>query len=403
MMTVGIKYISYANSSGYGLAAVAYLRGLHNAGVPVWWQPSFLGSPADTTWRPEHGLPQLPLARAAAGGDSALADLPALAHGLTRKIPYDTVIMHTVPEHWPRLAEPGKRNIGYTVWETDALPRHWPPLLATADKVLVPCAMNVSIFSQGGVANVSAVPHIRRHAWNTVTADEKMSLRRTLGIPDDHFVFYTIGVWDPRKAIVDLVALFARQFSGSDKVTLLIKTSATPSSFAIDAQPGASIPALVRAIVDAAQAATNRSAASIALLAADDISGRTIDVLHSVGDCYISLTHGEGWGLGAYEAATLGKPIIITGWGGQLDYLGADYPGLIDYSMQPVSGWRPDASYQATQRWAIADGQRAGQLMRRMVARYMDQLDAATLTRERIINRFAEPIVTRQLLAAIHG
>ncbi len=154
MMTVGIKYISYANSSGYGLAAVAYLRGLHNAGVPVWWQPSFLGSPADTTWRPEHGLPQLPLARAAAGGDSALADLPALAHGLTRKIPYDTVIMHTVPEHWPRLAEPGKRNIGYTVWETDALPRHWPPLLATADKVLVPCAMNVSIFSQGGVANV---------------------------------------------------------------------------------------------------------------------------------------------------------------------------------------------------------------------------------------------------------
>jgi urease accessory protein len=45
------------------------------------------------------------------------------------------VILHTVPEHWPRFIEPGKQNIGCTVWETDALPPRWPLLLDAPDKL----------------------------------------------------------------------------------------------------------------------------------------------------------------------------------------------------------------------------------------------------------------------------
>jgi glycosyltransferase involved in cell wall biosynthesis len=402
-MTIGVKYIAYANSSGYGLSALGYVRALHNLGVPVWWQPSFLGGPADRIWRPDQGFAALPLARAAAG-DASLSDLPALAQGLCRPIEYDTVIMHTVPEHWPRIAERGKQNIGYTTWETDALPDHWPPILTLPDKLFVPSTSNGELFPRGaGGKPVHVVPHIRRHAWNTPTPDEKIALRRKLGIPGDHFVFYTIGAWDPRKALGDLVALFAREFTARDKVTLLIKTSAAPSAFAAGAQPGAPIPALVRAEVDAAFAETGVSAAPIALLAADDISGRTIDVLHAIGDCFVSVTRGEGWGLGPFDAATLAKPVIITGWGGHLDFLGADYPGLIAYTMGAVSGWLHDASYRPTQQWAIADRHDAGRLLRRMVSRYADQIPAATAARERILNAFAEPVIARRLIAAIDG
>jgi glycosyltransferase involved in cell wall biosynthesis len=402
-MTIGVKYIAYANSSGYGLSGLGYVRALHNAGVPVWWQPSFLGGPVETIWRPEHGLAALPLARAAAG-DAALSDLPALAQRLCRPIAYDTVIMHTVPEHWPRIAERGMQNIGYTTWETDALPDHWPPLLALPDKLFVPSTSNGELFRRGGTDKpVHVVPHTRRHAWNTPTPDEKLALRRKLGIPDGHFVFYTIGVWDPRKALGELVALFARQFSARDKGALLIKTSAEPSSFAAGPHAAATIPALVRAEVDAAYAQTGVSAAPIAVLAAEDISGRTIDVVHAIGDCFVSLTRGEGWGLGAYDAATLGKPVIITGWGGHLDFLGGDYPGLIPYTMAPVSRWLPDASYRPTQRWAIADARDAGRLMRRMVSRYTDQMAAVATVRERILNAFAEPVIARRMVAAIDG
>jgi glycosyltransferase involved in cell wall biosynthesis len=402
-MTIGVKYIAYANSSGYGLSALGYVRALHNLGVPVWWQPSFLGGPADRIWRPDQGVAGLPLARAAAG-DASLSDLPALARELCRPIAYDTVIMHTVPEHWPRITERGMQNIGYTTWETDALPDHWSPLLTLPDKLFVPSTSNGELFPRGTSGKpVHVVPHIRRHAWNTPTPDEKIALRRKLGIPGDHFVFYTIGTWDPRKALGDLVALFAREFTARDKVTLLIKTSAAPSAFAAGAQPGAPIPALVRAEVDAAFAETGVSAAPIALLAAEDISGRTIDVLHGIGDCYVSVTRGEGWGLGTFDAATLGKPVIVTGWGGHLDYLGADYPGLISYTMAPVSGWLHSASYRPTQLWAVADRRDAGRLMRRMVSHYADQVPAATAVRERILNTYAEPVIARRLLAAIDG
>jgi hypothetical protein len=66
-MTIGVKYVAYANSSGYGLLALAYVRALHNVGVPVWWQPSFLGGPVDRIWRPEQGMAALPLAHADTG------------------------------------------------------------------------------------------------------------------------------------------------------------------------------------------------------------------------------------------------------------------------------------------------------------------------------------------------
>jgi hypothetical protein len=126
-------------------------------------------------------------------------------------------------------------------------------------------------------------------------------------------------------------------------------------------------------------------------------------VLHAIGDCFVSVTRGEGWGLGPFDAATLGNPVIITGWGGHLDFLGADYPGLIAYTMAPVSGWLHGASYRPTQQWAIADRRDAGRLMRRMVSHYADHIPAATVVRERILNAFAEPVIACRLLAAVDG
>jgi glycosyltransferase involved in cell wall biosynthesis len=398
-MTIGVKYIAYGNSSGYGLAALAYARALHNAGVPVWWQPWFLG-PRPVMWRPEAGLASLPLARAAEG-DAALADLPALIDAIARPIAYDTVLVHTVPEHWPGLIEAGKRMLGYTVWETDALPAHWPALLDTMDALAVPSRANAEVFAQGGVKRpVHVVPHIRRHAWSASARDDAIALRLRLRIPDDQFVFYCIAVWDPRKALADLLASFVRTFGAEERVTLLVKTSATVSPVA-KARAGAPVEDVVREVVDTA--GPGRARPNVAVIGADDISGRTIDAIHALGDCFVSLTHGEGWGMASFDAAALGKPVIMTRWGGQLDYLGTDYPGLIDCRLVGADGWLPHASYQSTQRWAAADPTHAAQLMHAAAAGEPRLLEAAAATRETITNRYAEPVVVRQLLAALHG
>ncbi len=56
-----------------------------------------------------------------------------------------------------------------------------------------------------------------------------------------------------------------------------------------------------------------------------------IDALHAAGDCFVSLSRGEGWGLGAFDAGSHGHPIVVTGWGGTLDMLPTGYPYCVDY------------------------------------------------------------------------
>ena len=399
-MTSGVKYIAYPNASGYGLAGLAYVRALHNAGVPVWWQPWFLWGESHL-WTPADGLPTLPLAQAAEGG-AALADLRALVAACMRPIAYDTIVVHTVPEQFPEFVELGKRMLGYTVWETDALPGHWPPLLNAMHAIAVPSQMNAAIFRRDGVVRpVHVVPHVRRHAWSAAARDHALALRARLRIPDDHFVFYTIGAWDPRKALEALMVTFAQTFGAQERVTLLIKTSSTIGNAA--ERGGTLVEPRVREIAEAAARRLGRPRANFAVIAADDISGRTIDAIHALGDCYVSLTHGEGWGMGAFDAAALGKPVLITGWGGQIDYLGEDYPGLIRHRLVPVGGWLPHASYHPNQRWAEPDLEHAAALMRAAAARDAALLEAAERVCETITNRFAEPIVAKQLLAAIDG
>ena len=394
-MTIGVKYIAHGSTSGYALSALAYVRALHNAGIPVWWQPWHLGGDP-MPYRMEDWR--------AMEGDAILADLPALVRAAGSRIAYDTIVVHAVPEHWPRFAEAGKRFVGYTVWEADPLPEHWPRLLELADVILVPSRFNAEIFVRSGVRRpVRVVPHIRRHAWSETARDDAVKLRMRLRIPEDHFVFYAIGAWDPRKAFPELIDAFAREFRAEERVSLLVKTSAALSNAAVDTQFGTGTEERTRRAVAEAARATGRPAAQVTCIGADNVDGRSMDAIHAAGDAYVSLAHGEGWGLGAFEAATLGKPVIMTGWGGQLDYLGAEYPGLVRYGMTPVSGWFPFASYQRAQHWAQADAQHARELMRAAVSRDGRLRDAAISAREAIVNRFAEPVVVRELIAAIDG
>lgn len=278
----------------------------------MWWAPLISRDGRDRPWRPQDGLSALSLAWHAEN-DVTLRDLAALLEA-TGKRPYDTVITHTVPERWPDLIEPGKRNVGYTVWETDTVPSHWPPLLNLPERVFVPCEMNRTVFVQGGVTRpIVVVPHIRRHSWTAGSTIDGVALRRELGVPQDHFVFYSINVWDPCKALADLVRVFARTFCGDDKVTLALKTSTEIGALALERKTAKGIAQRVRDLRDSIAAETGRTPANIALLAADEIAGRVIDALHATGDCFVSMTHGEGWGMGAFDAATLASRHFTPG------------------------------------------------------------------------------------------
>ena len=62
--------------------------------------------------------------------------------------------------------------------------------------------------------------------------------------------------------------------------------------------------------------------------------------LHEKVKAFVSLTHGEGFGLPLFEAAYSGLPVIAPGWSGQLDFLmdekGKEHFYNISFDIQPV-------------------------------------------------------------------
>lgn len=398
-MSLGVKFYSYFDISGYGLAALAYLRGLLNAGVEVHWIPLVWSEQGYHSLQPTDTPPLLELSR----DDNALKDLAAIRAATCRPVDYSTVFVQTVPELWPNFFEPGKKNVGYTTWEADALPPHWKPSLDLADLICVPSKMNGEAFRAAHLKPpVHVVPHIRRHTWNDFNVSELTALRMSLGIPPDHFIFYSINTWEPRKNNSQLLQSFLGAFSSDARVTLILKTDEEgygPAPF----YPRQATTELASAAMENAPSAQDGTHAQVCLLPYK-LSGRGIDMLHAIGDCYVSASRGEGWAMGAFDAATRGTPVIMTGWGGQTDYLGPDWPGAVPYNMRTVPVWPPSApSFWPPQRWAEPAPDAMSAALRHTVYDAPRQKAAAQRIALDIANRFAEPVIAAQLRALLHA
>lgn len=396
----GVRFYGGGDVTGYGLAAVDYVRALVNAGVPVQWIP--------LRWTPERAVPsawELPdgsrrRVLVQCGTLGHLADLPALVERTAAPVAHDVVVVHAPPESWMPLIERGKRNIGMTVWETDSAPAHWVPLMRAVDRVVVPCKLNRDVFARCGLDKpIHIVPHIRRHCWREFSPRELAAARARLGVAEGSRVFYTINAWDPRKNLPALIRAFAHAFAADARVCLLIKTGATGHGEA-PFYPNIATSELARRAMLGAAAETGRRTAPIVLVDTE-LNGDEIDLIHALGEVYVSLTHGEGWGLGAFEAATLGKPVVMTGWGGHCDYLGAGWQGAIAYALEAVPLWPPHRpTYFPSQRWAVPDTKAAAAALRAAADAAPGMLAGAHAIRERIVRDYGEPIVVEALLEA---
>ena len=123
--------------------------------------------------------------------------------------------------------------------------------------------------------------------------------------------------------------------------------------------------------------------------------------LHQSGDCYISLVRSEGWGLGAFDAAGSGKPVIITGFGGQLDYLPDRSAYLVKYKMIEVNDKNGGKSYTKDQQWAEPDLTHGSKLMREVYNNKNEAIQKGQNLKKYINERFNEDMVIRNLIFSI--
>ncbi len=84
-------------------------------------------------------------------------------------------------------------------------------------------------------------------------------------------------------------------------------------------------------------------------------------------DCYVSLHRSEGFGLTMAEAMFFGKPVIATGYSGNLDFMSADNSILIPYEKTPLP--RDYMVYRKGCVWAEPSVTAAAEAMRRVVDR----------------------------------
>lgn len=346
----GLKYISWADNTGYAVAAKSYLRVLEQAGVALSWVPML---PGPLGYELRQSVP---------------GELGRLAN---RAIDYDTVLIHTVPEYFPnwidRERHGGRRVLGYTVWELDHLPGHWPAILNRLDGVIVPCSFNVEVFRRSGVTvPIHVVPHLSQFEHGAPANDaDRAALRRRIGerrLAADPFIVYTIGFWSNRKAPYLALEAYRAAFAADEPVLMVLKTSGHDFT---------RLSRHWRNLFRRRHPTTARSAAAllrragatppVVVIGDDTLTEGQIRALHELGDCYVSLARAEGWGLGTFDAAWHGNPVVTTAWGGQLDFLDPALTGLVDYEMVPVDEPVWWASYPASERWAqpsVADAAR---------------------------------------------
>jgi glycosyltransferase involved in cell wall biosynthesis len=393
-----LRFYSYCESSGYGLAAIAYVRALVNAGMPVQWRPLRRVDSRVEPWEVAQ-YSQIKLLTQSTD-DESLADLHGLLARTGQAVKHDVVLVHTVPEHWNGCIEAGKRNIAYTAWETDTLPSHWQPLLQHVSRVLVPCVQNQSVFARHHT-DVRVVPHIRRHAWAEYSSHELGEFRKHYGVSQGDCVFYCIGSWDARKGMFELIDSFCSAFGSTDRVALIIKSSTigsgpSPRFATIDVKQA------VQAQLAALATTLNKTLPRVIVIAHSETSGAQIDLLHQAGDVFITLSHGEGWGLGAFEAAQLGKPVIAAVWAGLAEFLPTTGETALPYTAQPCPPWPPELpSYWPSQRWATVEISDAARAMQRTAANLPRLQNEARARVTALHNQFAEPLVGQRLIAAL--
>ena len=234
-----------------------------------------------------------------------------------------------------------RHTIGLWWWEVSSFPQHWLDSFSLVDEVWVGSehvAKAVSVDSPVPVYTIT-LPVVRPRITPIP--------RQTLGLPED-FVFLFM---------FDYHSVFERK-----------NPLAVIEAFRLAFQPGAGA-ALVVKCINSADDPTNHARLLAAASEHEDVqiidgymSVSENDALIAACDSYVSLHRSEGFGLTTAEAMALGKPVIATGYSGNLDYMTPKNSYLVDFELTPIGSG--NAPYPPYGHWAAPSTEHAARLMR---------------------------------------
>lgn len=271
--------------------------------------------------------------------------------------PYDVTILcanadqvEHVIRHEGRKFLDGHRRIGYWCWELSKFPDAWQEQSRFFDEI-----WTLSSFCTHAIAPEVSCP-VLTVPPAILLSDQLQYTRSTLGLPEQRFLFlfmFDVQSIIERKNPFAVIEAFKRAFRPEEPVTLVLKYTNA------DASAG---------LRDKLHTATEN--ASI-LLMDEPLSREASHGLIRAADSYISLHRSEGFGLTIAEAMACAKPVIATGYSGNMDFMTPENSFPVRYELREL---QEDAGpYARGNSWAEPDIDHAAALMRQV---YSDREEA---------------------------
>jgi glycosyltransferase involved in cell wall biosynthesis len=321
-----------SRATGLGEGARLMLQGAAKLGLATW--PLDVGPPVRERVAPEH----------AAEMNTPHSETPPAGAPL---------VLHINPPLLPlamlrlgRRILRGRRIVGYWAWELPTVPPDWRVGLRFVHEVWVPSRFTADALDKLVPGGVRVVPHPLALAPPTAEPD-----RAGFGLPPDTvtvLVSFNMASSFERKNPLAAIAAFRAAFGDRDDRLLVIKVG-YPEHFPADlARLSAAIGGSRNIRLDAGTLSPRRSQS-----------------LTASADIVLSLHRSEGFGLVPAEAMLLGKPVIATGWSGNMDFMDASCAAPIGYRLVPVHD--PRGVYDMPGAvWAEADPDEAVAQLRRL-------------------------------------
>jgi glycosyltransferase involved in cell wall biosynthesis len=241
----------------------------------------------------------------------------------------------------------GHYNVAFWNWELSQLPAEWCTSFRHLDEIWVP-----STFVQDSVRSRSPLPvRVIPLTIEPDAAPDDTCTREKLRLPSsDVFIFlflFDFHSFFARKNPDGLIQSFKRAFGSRKDVMLLIKSAHASYE-----------PRLFRKLQEEAAGANVQIFDST-------LSRPSLQSLVLNCDAYVSLHRSEGFGLTLSEAMACGKPVIATGYSGNLDFMNKDNSLLVGYNLSEI---REDhGPYKKGSVWAEPDLDHAAELMQLLV------------------------------------
>lgn len=245
----------------------------------------------------------------------------------------------------------GRYVIAHWVWEQMKLPSGTLAQLDLVDEIWAASAFVRDLYLSQTDTTAVMMPMVATRDDAPEGIEERG--REWFGIADDRFVFLTIASAlssHERKNPLGAMHAFRKAFAhGQTEAQLVIKL----------------IPA--EGELGALDLFTDDPAfgPDIQLLEAHFTDEETSALFHAC-DCFVSLHRSEGFGLGAAEAMSIGRPVIVTAWSGPADYLTDANSLPVPFTMRVIDD--PGLPWYAPGlEWAEPDLDVAASSMRRII------------------------------------